>query len=241
MITQTIPSEPPVQGGASIRTYLYKLKAFRVSQVLEAASSMCFGLVESRSNNTSNSISARAARNVQAGLKDIKRLWDWAKSHRDDPTGVLEDSFELQFPEPSEIGLMLNVKLRQVAFELQNFFRVTLGSQDATHGLWVGAETEADVDVAFATLTEIVTILVGDGSQDAAGTFNVGVATANYSHVGRLSPPLTNPRVAHAEPSSDNIPSRWPDAPDRESQVDSTSALDNMTTATRPPAGGASS
>jgi|GEM_PF-6940089 len=239
MITNTDPSDPPILGGTTIQTYVYRLSAFRLHQVLETAAMMAFGIIESKSNNTSNSISARDARNMQKGLDDIERAWEWAKNHRDDPTGVLEDTFEIQFPRPAELQLMPNVKLKQVGFELQNFFRVALGSQDSKHGIWIGAETEADVNTALATVKEIVTTLVGTGKDDN-GSFNVGVSTANYSHVGRLSPPLTSPKIAHAEPSADALPDRYPDAPDRPSHVTGVSGGAN-TTNTTPSSGGASS
>lgn len=219
MITQTNPIDPPIEGGAIIDTYRYRLRNFRVQKVLSHVAMFCIGLIECKSNNTSNSVSARDARNFQRALADIQREWDWAKGKRDDPTGDHEDVYTIQFPRPAELQVMPNIKLQSVAFEALNFFRVVLGTQDANQSIWLGADTSNDGDAALATLKDVTTALLGDGTADASGVFNVGVATANYSFVGRLSPPIASPEVIAQEPSSGVRPSRVPDTADTPSST----------------------
>lgn len=219
MITQTNPIDPPVEGGATIDTYRYRVRNFRIQKVLTQAAMFAIGLIECKSNNTSNSVSARDARNFQRALADIKREWEWAKAKRDDPTGDLEDVYTIQFPRPAELQIMPNIKLQSVAFEALNFFRVVLGTQDTNTSIWVGSDTSNDGDTALTTLHEITSTLLGDGTADGNGTFNVGVPTANYSFVGRLSPPISSPEVIAQEGSSDVRPSRVPDSPDTQSST----------------------
>lgn len=241
MITATNPTDPPIEGGATINTYRYKLRSFRLQKVLTNAAMFCFGIIECKSNNTSNSVSARDARNFQRSLADIEREWKWAKSKRDDPTGQMEDVYTIQFPRPSELQVMDNVKLQSVAFELLNFFRVVLGTQDALQSIWLGADTSSDGDTALETLKEITTALLGDGTADTNGIFNVGVPTANYSYVGRITPPISSPEVVAQEPSSGVTPARQPDAPDGPSITDETGFAGGSTNTNPAPSGGASS
>lgn len=241
MITQTNPTDPPIEGGATINTYRYRLRSFRIQKVLSNAAMMCFGLIECKSNNTSNSVSARDARNFQRAIADLEREWEWAKKKRDDPTGDMEDVYTIQFPRPSELQVMANGKLSSVAFELLNFFRVVLGAQDTNHSIWIGADTEADVDKALLTLKERTKELLGDGSE-ANGQFNVGVPTANYSYVGRINPPITSPEVVAQEPSAGVAPARQPDAADTGSITEDAGMGPSTTTnPTAAPRSGASS
>jgi hypothetical protein len=237
MITQTNPTSPPVRGGLIVDTYVYNVRSFRLQKVLASASMMCLALLECRSNNTSNSVSARDSANFQLALADILRDLDWAKLKRNDPAGLMERVYSVQFPRDNELQGMRNVKLQSVAFELNNFFHVLLGTQDLDHGIWIGAETDEDITTAFKTLSEITAVMLGDGKADANGSFNVGVRTASYAMIGMVNPPIISPTVTAQEPSSDLSPSVIPDA------ADITSGDGGNATATNPaaaPRGGAS-
>jgi hypothetical protein len=216
MITETNPIDPPVEGGRIINTYRYRLRAFRLNKLLEGVSQMCFALIECKSNNTSNSVSAPDARNFQRAVAAMDREWNWAKAHRNDPTGTHELVFTLQFPRPDEIQAMFNTKLKSVAWEVYNFFHVGLGSQDANQQIWIGADTEDDIDTALATLTEVVETMLGTG-EETNGVFDVGASMPDYQFLGTIKPPIASPEVAVQEPSSDVAPPRVPDAADKPS------------------------
>lgn len=203
MVTRINEREPEVQGGRTINTVAYRVQQFRLQQMLGAISLMQIGMVECKSNNTSNSISARDARNLKRATEDIRREWDLAKQHRDDPSGLHEMVFKISVLAPEEISAMRNVKLRKVAWELYNLFQVVIGSQDASQHVWLGDATEEDIEQAMQTVEKIVEQFIGDGQPTEGGGFNTGVTTANFAYLGHLVPDPTTPQVEKTEPSSD--------------------------------------
>lgn len=213
MITQLNPQDPVIAPGKQVNVYRYHLRSFRLHKMLETASILCIALLECDSNNTAAEVSARDTRNFQLSLDSIAREWDWAKKHKDAPKGSHELIFTINFPTPEEVQGMKNGKLKSVALELYNFFHVVLGSQAADQQMWVGPQSEGDVDDALDILREIVTVLLGTGAQDS-GTFDVGVLAPDFSYIGQLAPSPSEVSPTIAEPSKDAQPPKVPDVPD---------------------------
>jgi hypothetical protein len=213
MITETHPKPPPVQGGNIIETFTFEVRNFRIYKVLAAMSRLCFGLLESGTNNTSSSVSGIDARNIQRAYVDTLREWTWAKEHRDDPEANREYNRTLQFPEDREIQSMLSVPLQSIAMELGHAFQVFLGLQDAKHQLWVSDDSVGDGDKIMAALKGAIDALVGTGAV-APGAAETGEDTANFDYVGRIQPPISTPQVVIQEPATDVLPPTVPDAPD---------------------------
>lgn len=219
MRTNIEPSDPPVKPGLTIPTYRYNINNFRLHKMLEGAAILAMGLLECDSNNMSGEVRAQDSRNIGHAVSQIEREWAWAKKHKDAPQGSHENTYTINFPQPNVIQAMKNTKLKSVALELANFVSVVVGSQAGDAQVWVGEGSEINIDYAVRIVREVVTSLVGDGSQTEgssadAPTYNTGVTAPDFSHLGELTPPPNEASVQTQEASRDAQPPNVPDAPD---------------------------
>jgi hypothetical protein len=212
MITELQKVDPQIVGGATISVVDYKIRNYRLHQVLEQVSRLMLFCLENDSNNTSSKAKPSDVRKILSQWKIVKDEFEFSMSHNDFPAGSYEYAFSISLIDQKEIQRVRNVKMKRVISEIFNACRVILSVDSAQTQGFIAKEDADDIRVMLSLVDDVLARWVGAG-KDAE---DVGLYAPAYEILGEIRPDVDSDWATILEPSKTMPVSKLPDVPDTE-------------------------
>jgi len=222
MKTELIVNDPTIEPGKKINCDKYQVRNFRLHKCLETLARLSLFLMESRSNNSSAIVTRQDSRTIRLLWDMIKAEFARAKRFKGGPEGTLERVYHIVRPTPSEIQKVQNLKVKSLSLETDHLMEIFISCDSAYLDVYMGGESQSDLEVAMANFEDFLDRWIGDGSlvdgsDPENPEYNTGmIAPEGLRVLGHVEPDVDMDQASHQEPSKDVQPPRVPDAPDIE-------------------------
>ncbi len=210
MITELKKVDAEIVGGRQIDVVDYRVRNYRLHQVLEQMSRLFLFCLECDSNNTNSKAKPRDVRGIVQQWKIVKDEMAFSIAHNDFPTGSHEYAFQVVLLDQKEIQKIRNVKMKRIVSEMFNTARVILSVDSANTQGYIAAEDATDIMQMFTLVDDVLARWIGEG-KDSSDT---GLIAPAYEILGELRPDVDSDFAQILEPSSGMPMPKLPDVPD---------------------------
>lgn len=210
MITELEKIDPAIVGGSKIRVVDYRIRNFRVHQVLEQVSRLLLFCLECDSNNTSSKAVPREVRNIRNQFNIVKDELEFSMTYNDFPRGSYEQAYTMSIIDQREVQYIRNVKVKRVVSEIWLMCQVMLGCDSANTQGFIAANDYADMKDSLKLVEAVLDRWIGSG-QDAE---NTGINSPAFEILGSLRPDVDSDWAQVLEGSKDMPSEMLNDVPD---------------------------
>jgi hypothetical protein len=197
MITELKKVDPEIVPGKQIEVVEYKIRNYRLHQVLEQLSRLLLFCLECDSNNTSSKAIPNEIVDIRLQWKNVKDEHVFSMNHNDFPTGSHEYAYSMSLVAGKEIQKIRNVKLKRIVSEIFNAARVMLSVDSANTQGFIAQEDDAKIQKMFTLVDDTLDRWIGTGSD----TNDTGILAPAFEKLGELQPDVDSDFAEILEPS----------------------------------------
>lgn len=215
MITELTVEKPVAVGGSKIVVEEFDIRNARLHTPLEKISRLMIAMIESKSNNSTATVSPTEVRSFRLQLKNIIDDFTFSFQNSDLPSGSHELAFKICLPHQRHILAMRNSKLRGCVAELYKIWDAFVTMDSANMETVISKENQAEIMKLTDFICKVFDREIGTGENEDS----LGRLVAANIHLGELRPGLNSNFCERLEPSAENPRPAIPDAPDTDSVV----------------------